>query len=65
MEVSDSEEDFHISDGNLTEEVQVEVNSFRSPIAALDIVRGGEALVVTDENIVRVLQSTKRILALF
>ena len=65
MEVSDSEENFHISDGNLTEEVQVEVNSFRSPIAALDIVRGGEVLVVTDENIVRVLQSTKRILALF
>ena len=65
MEVSDSEENFHISDGNLTEEVQVEVNSFRSPIAALDIVRGGEVLVVTDENIVRVPQSTKRILALF
>jgi len=35
----------------------VEVNAYGSPIAALDraqdIVRGGEALVVTDENIVR------------
>ena len=32
MEVSECEEDFHILDGNLSEDVQVEVN----PIAALD-----------------------------
>ena len=58
MEVSEYEEDFNIWDGNLSEDGQVEVNAYGSPIAALDraqdIVRGGEALVVTDENIVRV-----------
>ena len=50
MEVSKCEEDFHVSDGNLSEDGQVEVNACGSPIAALDtvqdIVRGGEALVV-------------------
>ena len=59
MEVSECEEDFHISDGNLSEDGQVELNAYVSPIAALDraqdIVRGGEALVITDENIVRVV----------
>jgi len=58
MEVSEYVEDFNIWDGNLSEDGQVEVNAYESPIAALDraqdIVRGGEALVVTDENIVRV-----------
>ena len=58
MEVSECEEDFHISDGNLSEDGQVEVNAYGSPIAPLDraqdIVRGGQALVATDENIVRV-----------
>ena len=58
MEVSDREEDFHISDGNLSEEGQVEVNAYGSLIPPLDraqdIVRGGQALVATDENIVRV-----------
>ena len=58
MEASECEEDFHISDGNLSEDGQVEVNAHGSPIAALDraqdIVRGGQALVATDENIVRV-----------
>ena len=58
MEVSEYEEDFNIWDGNLSEDGQVEVNAYGSPIAALDraqdIIRGGEALVVTDENIVRV-----------
>ena len=58
MEVSEYEEDFNIWDGNLSEDGQVEVNAYGSPIAALDraqdIVRGGEALVVTDENTVRV-----------
>ena len=58
MEVSQCEGGFHISDGNLSEDGQVEVNAYGSPIAALDkaqhIVRGGEALVVTEENIVRV-----------
>ena len=58
MEVSECEEDFHISDRNLSEDGQVEVNAYGSPIAALDraqnIVRGSQALVVTDENIVRV-----------
>ena len=57
-EVSECKEDFHISDGNLSEDRQVEVNAYGSPIAALDraqnIVRGSQALVVTDENIVRV-----------
>lgn len=57
MEVSECEEDFHISDGNLSDG-QVEVNAYGTPIAALDraqdIVRGGQALVATDENIVRV-----------
>ena len=58
MEVSECEEGFHISDGNLSEDGQIEVKAYGSPIAALDkaqdIVRDGEALVVTDENIVRV-----------
>ena len=58
VKVSECEEGFHISEGNLSEDGQVEVNAYGSPIAALDkaqhIVRGGEALVVTDENIVRV-----------
>ena len=54
MEVSDSEEDFHISDGNLSEEGQVEVNAYGSPVAAQDIARGGEVLVATDQNVVRV-----------
>ena len=56
-------------DGNLSEDGQVEVNTYGSPIAALDrlqdIVRGGEALVVIDENIVRVVSSTNRIFVLF
>ena len=59
MEVSKCEEDFHISDGKLSEDGQVELNAYGSPMATLDraqdIVRGGEALVVTDENIVRVV----------
>ena len=59
MEVSECEEDFDISDGNLSEDGQVEANAYGSPIAALDraqdMVQGGEALVVTDENIVRVV----------
>ena len=57
--MSDREEDFHISDGNLSEEGQVEVNAYGSLIPPLDraqdIVRGDEALVV------RVVKSTKRI----
>ena len=48
--MSDREEDFHISDGNLSEEGQVEVNAYGSLIPSLDraqdIVRGDEALVV-------------------
>ena len=67
MEVSDREEDFHISVGNLSEEGQVEVNAYGSPIAAQDraqdIVRGGKLLVASVEN-VRVV-STKRICVLF
>ena len=59
MHVSKCGEDFHISDGNLSEDGQVEVNAYGFPIAALDraqdIVRGGEALVVTDENILRLV----------
>ena len=39
----------------ISEEGQVEVNAFGSPIAAQetaqDIVRGGDALVATDENV--------------
>ena len=39
----------------MSEEGQVEVNAFGSPIAAQetaqDIVRGGDALVATDENV--------------
>ena len=35
MEVSDSKEDFHISDGDLSEEGQVEVNAYGPPIATL------------------------------
>ena len=59
MEVSECQEDFHISDGNLSEGGQVKVNdAYGSPIAALDrvqdIVRGSQALVATDENIVPV-----------
>ena len=68
MEVSDSEEDFHISVGNLSEEGQVEVNAYGSPIAAQDraqdIVRGGEVIVATNENVVHVV-ATKRICVLF
>ena len=58
MEVSDREEDFHISDGNLSEEGQVEVNAYGSLIPALDRaqdIRGDEALVVTNENVFRVV----------
>ena len=55
MEVSDSEEDFHISDGNLSEDGQVEVNAYGSPVAAQDIARGGEVLIATDQNVVRVV----------
>ena len=36
MEVSECEKDFHISDGNLCDDGQVEVNADGSPIAALD-----------------------------
>ena len=57
--MSDREEDFHISDGNLSEEGQVEVNAYGSLIPPLDraqdIVRGDEALVATNENVVRVV----------
>ena len=42
MEVSDSEENFHISEGNLSEQGQVEVNAYGSPVAAQAIARGGE-----------------------
>ena len=55
MEVSYKGDDFHISDKNLTEEDQVEVNAFGSPCAAQDIARGGEVLVATDQNVVRVV----------
>ena len=48
MEVSDSDE-------NLSEQGQVEVNAYGSPVAAQDIGRGGEVLVATDENVVRVV----------
>ncbi|XP_074608669.1 proteasome subunit beta type-7-like isoform X2 [Acropora palmata] len=41
------------SDGNLSEQGQVEVNAYGSPVAAQDIARGGEVLVATDENVVR------------
>ena len=34
MEVSDSKKNFHISDGNLSEEGQLEVNAYGSPVAA-------------------------------
>ena len=40
MEASECEEDFHISDGNLSENGQVEVNAYGSPIAALDRAQG-------------------------
>ena len=54
MEVSKCDEDFYISDGNMSEEGQVEANAYGSPLAALhraqDIVQGGEALVITNEN---------------
>ena len=57
MGVRECEEDFNISDENLSEDGQVVVNAYGYPIAALDrsqdIVRGSEALVLTDENIVR------------
>ena len=39
MEVSDREEDFHISGGNLSEEGQVEVNAYGSLIPPLDRVQ--------------------------
>ena len=55
MEVSDSEENCHISDGNLPEQGQVEVNAYGSPVAAQDIARGGEVLVASDENVVRMV----------
>ena len=59
MDVSECKENFHISNGNLSEDGELKVNAYGSPIAALDraqdIARGGEALVVTDENIVRVV----------
>jgi len=55
LEVSDSEENCHISDGNLSEQGQVEVNAYGSPVAAQDIARGGEVLVATDENVVRMV----------
>ena len=54
-EVGESEEEIHILVGNLSEEGQVEVNAFGSPIAAQeraqDIVQGGEALVASHENV--------------
>ena len=50
MEVSDSEENCHISDGNLSEQGQV---AYGFPVAAQDIARGGEVLVAIDENVVR------------
>ena len=55
IKVSDSEENnyCHISDGNLSEQGQVEVNTYGSPVAAQDIARGGKVLVATDENVVR------------
>ena len=44
MPVSESEEDFHISVGNLSEEGQVEVNAYGSLIRIeRDIVRGGRS----------------------
>jgi len=62
MEVIKSEEEFNISD-----EGQVGVNTYGSPIAAQEIaqdfVRGGKLLAATDEN-VRVV-STMRICVLF
>ena len=55
MEVSECEEDFNISDGNLSEDGQVDVNAYGSPITALDkaqdIVRGHEALVATNVRV--------------
>ena len=35
IEVSDSREDFHISDGDLSEESQVEMNAYGPPIPTL------------------------------
>ena len=55
MEVSDNGDDFHISDENLPEEGQVEVNAFGSLCAAQDIARGGEVVVATDQNVVRMV----------
>ena len=59
MEVSECEGDFDISDGNQSEDGQVEVNTYGYPIAGLDraqdIVQGGEALLFTGENVVRVV----------
>ena len=55
MEVSDSKENCHISDGNLSEQGQVEVNAYGSPVPAQDIARGGKVLVATDENVVRMV----------
>ena len=55
MEVTDSEENCHISDGNLSEHGQVEVNAYGSPVAAQDIARGDEVPVATDENVVRMV----------
>jgi len=54
VEVSKCDRYFYISDGNLSEDGQVEANAYGSPLAALDraqdIVQGGKALIVTNEN---------------
>lgn len=67
MDVIESEEEFNISVANLSEEGQVGVNTYGSPIAAQeraqDFARGSEVLAATDEN-VRVV-STMRICVLF
>ena len=65
MEVSDCEENCHILDGNLSEQGQVEVNAYGSPVAAQDIARGGKVLVARDENVVRMVSSATRICVLF
>ena len=66
MEVIESEEEFNISVGHLSEEGQVGVNTYGSPIAAQERAQDfvcGEVLAATDEN-VRVV-STMRICVLF
>ena len=40
MEVNECQEDFRISDGNVSEDGQVDVNAYGSPIAALDLSAG-------------------------